>query len=154
MGMQHCVLVQERFDNEAKFNLVITHDLPFHPEAVLWIAKVYTAKHWGSRPDVYRTVELDIDSDWRNIVYFPSENVLDFESSEYWPTYGQLKLARMALDAHKLFCDEMAKQQRIIAGYVRQEMRTKYVTDTVEMRLPTFTSSATALDVLINLAAQ
>lgn len=154
MGTQYCVLIQDRFDNERKFDLAITHDVPFHPEAVLWIAKVYMAKHWRTAPDVYRTVELDIAVDWHNIVYDPSQRVLDFESSEYWPTYGQLKRARLALDAHKLFYDEMEKQTRIIAGFVRQEMRTRHCTDTVEMRLPTIHTRATALDILVDLESR
>lgn len=154
MGMQYCVLIQDQFDNERKFNLAITHDQPFLPEAVLWIAKVYMAKHWRTAPDVYRTVEIDTDVEWRNIVYVPSEQVLDFESSEYWPTYGQLRLARMALDAHKLFYDELTKQTKIIAGFVRMEMRTQYLTDTSDMRLPTVHSRTTALDILVDLASR
>ena len=152
MGTQHCVLIQDRFDNEAKFNLVITHDVPFHPEAVLWIAQLYTAKRWGSQPDVYRTAELDVGTDWNNIVYVPALNVLDFESSDYWPTQKQLRLARMALDSYRLFYDELARQEKIISGFVRQEMHKQYGEDTVAMRLPTFHSRASALDILVHLA--
>jgi hypothetical protein len=151
MGTQYCVLIQDRFDNEAKFTLAITHDQPLQPEAVLWIAKVYTAKRWGTQPDVYRTAELDIDVDWHNIVYVPSEHVLDFESSEYWPTQEQRKLARMALDAYALFHDEMARQQRIISSFVRQEMHKQYGIDTVAMRLPSVGGNYCALDILIHL---
>lgn len=151
MSKVQCVLIQDRFDNERKFDLAITHDLPFQPEAVLWIAKVYTAKHWRTAPDVYRTVELDIDVDWHNIVYDPSQRLLDFESSEYWPTQENLKMARMALDAYRLFYDEMARQQKIISSFVRQEMHTRYGVDTVAMRLPSVGGNYTALDILIHL---
>ena len=152
MGTQYCVLIQNQFDNQAKFNLVITHDVPFHPEAVLWIAQLYTAKRRGSQPDVYRTAELDVGVDWNDIVHVPSEQVLDFESSEYWPTQRQLTLARMALDSYRLFYDELEKQTRIISGFVRQEMHKQYGEDTVAMRLPTIHSRASALDILVHLA--
>jgi hypothetical protein len=152
MGTQYCVLIQDRFDNEAKFNLVITHDVPFHPEAVLWIALLYTEKRWGSQPDVYRTAELDLSVGWNDIVYAPACHVLDFESSEYWPTQKQLTMARMALDAYRMFYDELARQEKIISGYVRQEMHKQYGEDTVAMRLPTIHSRASALDILVHLA--
>jgi hypothetical protein len=152
MGMQYCVLIQDRFDNEAKFNLAITHDQQFRPEQVLWIAQLYTAKRWGSQPDVYRTAELDIGVDWNDIVYAPALYVLDFESSDYWPTQKQLTLARMALDSYRLFYDELARQEKIISGFVRQEMHKQYGEDTVAMRLPTFHSRASALDILVHLA--
>lgn len=148
--MPHIVLIQESFDNEAKFNLAVTHDVELHPDAILWIAQVYTAKHNGRRPDVYRSVYLD-NPDWNNLIIFPSENVIEFEGSDYWPSQENRKMARMAIKAHKLFFDEMRKQEQIIKSYVRHEMLKDYGIETTGMRLPSMVSSSTELDTLIHL---
>lgn len=151
MGI-HCVLLQDRFDNTAKFNRAIIHDIPFSSERVLWAAYVYTKKRYGFMPEVYRTAEFSEDVDWNEFVHVPSLYVVDYEGSEYWPTEDQLKLARVAIDATELFYAEMYKQQTIISGFVRQEMAKNYGIDTCYMRLPSMSGTMSPLQVLSQLA--
>ena len=125
MTKRVCLGIQGRWDNEKKFNLVLLRDDAYTEAEKLWAVYVFAKNNQGVPPETWQTFVRNQDEGFQDLVYVPSENVVEYESSEYALADDNM-YPRMVLEAYNLRKMEMKKAARLIERFVSAQMAEKY----------------------------
>lgn len=125
MGKRVCLGIQARWDNTAKFSLVLVKDKAFTEDEKLWAAYVFTKSNHGTPPESWQTFVRDQAEGFQDLVYVPSKHVVEYEGSEYALAEDNV-YPRMVLEAYNLRKMKMREATRMVELFVCAQMAEKY----------------------------
>ncbi len=119
MAKRYIVGIQNRFDNEAKFDCVLVKDTEFTPEEILWAVACYgRAYKYGRMPESWQSTELNESFDLLSLVYAPDQLVKYVD----WPHRldADNKSPRNAIALVEFHQREMHEARKRVDAYVRE----------------------------------